>query len=115
MYSIVLTITAKKVEFDAFVTREINGENFFPIRKEEITSWGVEGMVCCFRQDSLGDLYSYEKLLRRYPSLFLKIEWTAQTDQSAQSDQSKRGLCICQEGTIQKMEWTEDELCFRSH
>jgi hypothetical protein len=106
MYSIVLTITAKKDEFDSFVSREINGERFFPIRKEEITCWGVEGMVCKVSSDTLGDLYDYERLLKRYPSLFLKIEWTCGM---------KAGLCICQDGNIQKMDWVEDELCFRSH
>lgn len=106
MYSITLTITAKKDEFDSFLAKEFSGERFFTVKREDITSWGVEGMVCKFTHDDLGDTYAYEKLLSRYPSLFLKIEWTSG---------SKTGICICQSGVVQHMEWVEDDLCFRSH
>jgi len=106
MYSITLTITAQKNEFDSFLAKEVNGERFFAIRKEDITSWGVEGMVCKFLREDLGDIYAYERLLSKYPSLFIKIEWTSG---------SKVGLCVCQSGAVQHMEWIEDELCFRSH
>ena len=106
MYTITLTITAQKAEFDSFLAKEFSGGTFFTIKREEITSWGVEGIVCKFTQDTIGDFFSYEKLLSTYPSLFIKIEWTKD---------SKVGLCVCQRGVVQKMEWIEDELCFRSH
>ena len=105
MYSITLTITAKKDEFDSFISTEFTGERFFTIKREEITCWGVEGMVCKFTQDHLGDRF-YEKLLSQYPSLFMKIEWTSGL---------KTGICVCQSGVVQHMEWLEDDLCFRSH
>jgi hypothetical protein len=44
MYSITLTITAKKDEFDSFLAKEFSGERFFTVKREDITSWGVEGM-----------------------------------------------------------------------
>ena len=106
MYSITLTITAHKEEFDSFVAKEFSGESFFTVKREDITSWGVEGMVCKFTHADLGDMYAYENLLRKYPSLFMKIEWTSD---------SKVGICICQNGVVQHMKWIEDDLCFRSH
>jgi hypothetical protein len=105
MYSITLTITAHKEELDSFVS-EFNGKRFFTIKREDITCWGVEGMVCRFTNEHLGDMYPYETLMATYPSLFLKIEW---------KNGANTGISVCQTGRVQHMEWLEDELCFRSH
>lgn len=105
MYGITLTITARKEEFDAFLS-ECNGKRFYTIKREDITSWGVEGMVCTFTQEHLGDMYPYETLMSTYPSLLLKIEWKSGAN---------TGISVCQSGRVQHMEWIEDDLCFRSH
>jgi hypothetical protein len=105
MYTITVTITGKKEEFDAFLS-ECNGKRFYTIKREDITSWGVEGMVCTFTQEQMNHLYPYETLMSTYPSLLLKIEWKSGAN---------TGISVCQSGRVQHMEWIEDDLCFRSH
>jgi hypothetical protein len=112
MYTITLTVIGEKSEFDLFIANEFaSHDDFAHIKRHEIVSWGVEGIVCSFMRDVLPDEYALKKILRRYASLCIKLTWICPDGMA--------GLYIGRNGQIRVYEWKDlsedDELCFRSH
>lgn len=112
MYTTTFTLIGKKSEFDLFIANEFaSHEEFSHIKRHQIVSWGVEGIVCSFVRDVLPDEYALEKILHRYPSTCIKVNWSCPDGTS--------GVYIGRNGHIRLYEWKdlseEDELCFRSH
>jgi hypothetical protein len=112
MYKIELTIIGKKAEFDSFLSNEfVTNEEFSHIHRDEIVSWGVEGIVCKMVRDFTPDAYGIEKMTKRYPSLCIKMTWI--------SPDGSAGVYMARHKSIRVHEWQdfseEEELSFRSH
>lgn len=110
--SIELTVVANKSDFDSFIEVFFLGhEDFSHITRDEIVSWGIEGIVCKFTRPFLPNETTLEEVVTRYPSLFLKLTWTSPCGASV--------MYVGREECLRFFEWKdvsqEEEMAFRSH
>jgi len=110
MIAIELTVTGTKDEFDSFLIQYFFTRKEFRIRRNDVLSWGVEGIMCRWVSDTLIEANVFEDIVSKFPSLFVKYTWKSST--------GKAGMYVGRQ-TLKVIEWQDlsedDETCFRNH